>query len=158
MAAEPFSPTTGNDGRVIQMHSGGSSGGSPVILAGITEWNWPDKKAGVVPIPNFESDANGDGVLFPDKLLGFGDGGTVTISGIRNLANLNDTETGAPALRIGLFAYLTLVASKTLNLGYENVYCLIKNFETGAKVGNEAETFKAQCEVVGVPPNIGTLS
>lgn len=158
MSAEPWIPTTGNDGRVIQDNSGGGSGGDPVILAGITKWDWPDKKSGVVPCLNFESPANDDGVIFPVKLRGAGDGGTVTIEGFRNFAEDNDTETGAPALRNGLYTSVTLVTSKTYNTGYVGVEGWIKNFATGPKVGNEAETFTCQLEVSGVPPEHGPLS
>lgn len=149
LSTQTYAPTTGNDGRVI---IGSFSGG--VIIAGIAEWKW-SKKTGPVPVPHFEMGANADGVLFPDKLRGMGDGGVVHLNGRRNFSP-DDTET-VTGLRNGVFVSLILVTSKTAGTGYEGVAGLVTNFETGAKVGNEAEDFSCDVEVSGVPPEHGVL-
>lgn len=147
--AQTLAPTTGNDGRVINHEN-------DTYLAGITEWKFT-RSAGTIPIPHFEMSSDANGLPYPNKLRGVGDA-KLTISGITNINPTDQTETGTTNLANGVYVTLDLVVSKTVAKGYQGVVGWVANFETGAKVGNEAQMFSCSIEVDGVPPEYGSIT
>lgn len=146
---QTFTPTSGTDGRV-KTHAG------DVILAGVTKWSFPETAA-MIPIPHFESSANADGVVYPNKLRGLGDG-KITLEGIYNLDSTSRTEGAQTLLRNGLYVALDLYLSKTLAIGYDNVVGWVSNFERGQQIDNQACKFTCTIEIDGVPPAVGAVT
>lgn len=131
-----FDPKTGTDGLV-------KAGGTTV--AGITSWN-VNESTGVVPLTNFTSSANADGVVYADKARGVAEW-SVDLEGIYNSDATDNTEQGTPGLRNGRTVTLKLYGDKTNSRGYDGAVGFVTNFTRGVQINNTAFTFK--CTVTG---------
>lgn len=137
----PFTPFSGTAGRVRV--------GSNTTVAGIKSWKL-SKQVQVIPIPNFESTADSDGVIWPGHLRGLGSA-TGSLEGYYDTDATTKTEGGTPGLSVGLAVTLDLLFDKTGPFGYSNVLVTITGFETGANVENQASAFTATFTVNGDP-------
>lgn len=140
----------GTDGRV-KVHAG-----SPIIIAGVYMWKRSSKTA-TVRIPHFESPADANGTVQPNKGKGLGDN-TVRLEGWYNRNATAATETGNTAITNGVAVALDLMTSKSNNQGYSNVIGIVSNFEHGQDVNDKVSTFSCDIEVDGVFPTWGTVT
>jgi hypothetical protein len=143
--------TSGTDGRV-KKHAA-----SPVILAGIKKWRRSGKTT-VMRYPHFESSADVQtGTVQANILKGLGEN-SVSIEGVVNLSDTDQTETGTTGITNGAVVALDLVASKTLSVGYPNVVGVVSAFELGQEIENKVFEFTATVEVDGVFPTWGAVT
>lgn len=133
-----FDPSTGTEGRV-------RIGGGNTVVAGISEWRIT-KDIADIPIPHFESTADGDGNVWPSYEKGLANA-MVTLKGWYNTDGTDKTEGGTPAIRLGVAVSLDLLFSRGGPFGYLDVAAFVKSFEAGVVVDNRIAEFTATCRV-----------
>jgi hypothetical protein len=148
--SQTLTVSSGIDGRVKKYDAT-----TPVRIAGIYFWE-RQSTANVIRAPHFESAANADGLVQPNKLRGLGDN-KVSIRGYLNRHATDKTEGGTTALGNGVAVALDLMHSKTASTGYPNVVGFVSNFRVTCDINDKITEFSADVEVDGVFPLYGTV-
>ncbi len=139
--------TSGTAGRV-------RIGGSDTVVGGITKWEM-NKTATVIPIPHFESTADGDGVIHPNHLIGLAGPHTCTLEGYFNSDSTNKTDGSTIGIKVGVAVTLDLLITRN-PLGYLNVPGTVTRFSLSVAVENQPARFTAEVAVNGTPGNTAT--
>jgi len=147
---QTFTPTSGTDGRVR------IPGGTPVIIAGISSWNF-GREVAAIPIPHFESPADAHGIVYPQNLKGMGKG-TIDLEGFYNSSTVDQTETGTTHLYNGADVTLDLYYSKAVAVGYPGVTGFVTNFKVTEQAENQATKFTCTIVMTNTPPAPGTIT
>lgn len=136
--------TSGTAGRV-------RIGASSTVVAGITKWSM-NKTATVIPIPHFESTADGDGVIHPNHLIGLAGPHTISIEGYFNSDGTNKTDGSTIGIKVGVAVTIDLLITRA-PLGYLDVAGTVTRFNAEVAVENQPARFTAEIAVNGNPTN-----
>lgn len=140
--------TSGTAGRV-------RIGAGNTVVAGITKWEL-NKSATVIPIPHFESTADGDGVIHPNHLIGLAGPHTCTLEGYFNTDTTNRTDGSTIGLKVGVAVTLDLLITRNPD-GFNNVAGTVTRLNISVAVENQPARFTAEVAVNGTPGNSGTF-
>lgn len=143
-----FTPISGTAGRLRV--------GLNVNVAGLKSWKL-SKQVQIIPVPHFETTADGDGLLWPVHLIGLA-GATGSLEGWYDTDATLATEAGTPGITVGAALTADLIFVKGTPFGYSNVAITITGFEAGTNVENQAAAFTAQFTVNGIAPKATTVS
>lgn len=148
---QTVTPTTGTDGAVKNR-----TGSQNVILASITSWDL-QKTVQVAPLLTFGSAANAHGVVFPTAKYPTTGDWSVSFAGVQSIDS-DDAQSAVVGFGDGADVIMDLLTSKGSGVGYPSCKGIIKDFKTGAKMGNELQTFTATLDGYGIPPAFGAVS
>ncbi len=148
---QTVTPTTGTDGYVKNR-----TGSQDVYLASLTSWEI-NKPVQTAPLLTFGSAANDNLVVFPtNKYPTIGDW-SVSFAGVQSIDS-NYAQSATTGFGDGARVIMDLIVSKGAAVGYPHCTGIIKDFKTGAKMGNELQTFTATLDGYGIPPTFGAIS
>lgn len=128
--------------------------GADVVVAGITKWTL-NKPLTVIPIPHFESTADGDGIIHPNHLKGLAGPHTGTLEGYFNSDSTNVTDGSTIGITTGATVTLDLLVTRTPR-GFLNMSVTITRLSVDVAVENQPARFTAEFTVDGNPGKTAT--